>query len=1351
MWTILTESFWDNGWNNPAPGTYMGEKAVKNQIAGSGTTETITITSGASNGSTLILSVIARDTSIVGCSVADSRGNTWTIDSISNGSNNFLAVASTRQNVATLQNGDTVTFTWGTAPGLGRGMVIEEFYGLVSASYIDAIQTNTFGSPTTAETTASLVMSHAPDILYAAYTLANTGLSSISVTGDITYSNFTTSSLPVLATDFPKQLFHQYKNTTTAGTEQNSITSTTANSFQAAFIGYKVLGTPSSTSQAVRITGDPAPISFVQENAHNLTTGGTGVTQSIPITAGSTLGNTLILSFAAAVGSTTASVADSKGNTWTVDAGPFVQGTDFLFIASTRQDAGALTTSDTVTVTLGTAAAPARLWRIEEFVGLVTSGTYVDQVANNQSATRVTSGTSGTTSATSQGNELAYAAFCAANFSTSGGGAGSGYTDTPSGYAAANVADYKAIGVEYKILTTTGTQSAGYNFNTTGPSGGPDSYVGAIVTYFGALAPTTSSISQAVRVTGSGPSIGFVSEPVSGGVSSASSSTTFTIASDLSSGNTAILSYAAASALTTASVTDSRGNTWTIDAGPFVQGTNFLFVASTRMDVGTLLAGDTVTVTLGATPSGAARLYRIEEFYGLATSSYVDQVVNNGVGTTSTTGTVGPTSTTSQNDELVFVAFNSANFITGGSPGTGYTSTPTFSNAINVADYHSLSTEYKIISSTGTQTAGVNFDTTGPSGGPTSYEGIIVTYKGATTSTSISQDIRVTAEAISNTFFNTRLTGQSTSLISQVTRLTGEVSSNISYGARLTGQNTSLISQTTRLMGEAASNTTQATRVTGEFVSLTSQGVRLTGQTTSLQSQDVRIIGQSASLTSQNIRVIGEASSNTNYTTHIFGHLLSDSGGFATRLTGETPSSTLQNTRLIGETTSLISQSIRLTGETTSSVTQAARITGEAQTNSSYSTRITGLAGVVVSQDIRVTGETSSSTSYAARIFGHLVADSGSQSTRVTGEASSSTSFGAKLSGQAQSLLSQVTKIVGETTSNISQISRVVGEAQSLISYAIRITGQNSTLASYSTRVIGEVSSSISYITRVQGEAVSAITYTVRITGENSSNTSVAARIFGYLLSNNSIDVRLVGDPNANLYNQDVRITGQSISLVSQATCIVGQITSNISQDTRIQGQIGTNVLYNTRVVGQATNSISLTTRITGQAITLLSTAVRVVGQAVSSLSQNARIIGQAVSSVLFVTRIIGENSSSYSQSLQTVGEDTTQATWFAHLIGEDTTANIYSVGLIGETSSITTTDIRIAGAGFNVQTSWGIRITGAPNPVGKRRRVYSESSIVKGTEWTGLNNPPAQSDISQSGSGTHVRQNDGESHLRFH
>lgn len=186
---------------------------------------------------------------------------------------------------------------------------------------------------------------------------------------------------------------------------------------------------------------------------------------------------------------------------------------------------------------------------------------------------------------------------------------------------------------------------------------------------------------------------------------------------------------------TTLTVTDSRGNTWTVD-GIANASTNFVAVFSTLQDAGTLQAGDTITLTWTAAP-GNNRKIIIEEFSGQATSSRVDKTATNNVTTSTTSGNAinsGTTAATSQADELVVVAY----CLDHGAGGTdtkdaSYSSFTTSQIAAGSSSDGFLKTlfaSYKIISSTGAQSSAITSSVT-----VNSYEGVIVTYKAAVAAT----------------------------------------------------------------------------------------------------------------------------------------------------------------------------------------------------------------------------------------------------------------------------------------------------------------------------------------------------------------------------------------------------------------------------------------------------------------------------------------------------------------------------------------------------------------------------------------------------------------------------------------
>lgn len=161
-------------------------------------------------------------------------------------------------------------------------------------------------------------------------------------------------------------------------------------------------------------------------------------------------------------------------------------------------------------------------------------------------------------------------------------------------------------------------------------------------------------------------------------------------------------------------ITDSRGNTWTlIDSGVLSLGFGMFW---TLQDVGTLLAGDTVTMTWPGNVFEYAVV--IDEFSGIAATNPLDVFATaTGSGTARAAGT---TAATSQADELVCGGFSANVGSDSFTPGLGYSSpsTPSLSNGSAV----SVEGEYQIVSSTGTQQA------TG-TGTSANWVGITATFK----------------------------------------------------------------------------------------------------------------------------------------------------------------------------------------------------------------------------------------------------------------------------------------------------------------------------------------------------------------------------------------------------------------------------------------------------------------------------------------------------------------------------------------------------------------------------------------------------------------------------------------------
>jgi len=161
-------------------------------------------------------------------------------------------------------------------------------------------------------------------------------------------------------------------------------------------------------------------------------------------------------------------------------------------------------------------------------------------------------------------------------------------------------------------------------------------------------------------------------------------------------------------------VTDSKGNTWTVDHvyRPDVTGAG-LNVISSRIAVA-VTSGDTITITF-ALSGNLNRTVWIQEVTGLAASPFDQSADNNGVGTAVSTGATGALA---QTDEIVFCL-------------AGQTATQTWTKGAGfndvttpqIASVHAL--EYAIVADASPVTG------TGTWGGSTTWTASVVTYKGA--------------------------------------------------------------------------------------------------------------------------------------------------------------------------------------------------------------------------------------------------------------------------------------------------------------------------------------------------------------------------------------------------------------------------------------------------------------------------------------------------------------------------------------------------------------------------------------------------------------------------------------------
>ncbi|MFI5339006.1 MAG: DUF2341 domain-containing protein [Candidatus Methylomirabilales bacterium] len=237
--------------------TYVGERGTLSNAACTTTPQTITVGSNATAGNTVILVFVSRAATTT-ASVADSVGNTWTVDvGPLNGNNDFVFIASTRQNVATLQNGNTVTVTLGAAPTSTCAAILEEFSGLqTSAGYVDVSNNATNGgAPYVSGTTATT--SQASELAVTGFSLNH--VTGFTITPDPVYSSFTTSTILPGGTGYPKDLVAQYRILSTTGTQSSTITTTNGgSSYQGMIVTYKAASC-SAVADATYVAANAQP------------------------------------------------------------------------------------------------------------------------------------------------------------------------------------------------------------------------------------------------------------------------------------------------------------------------------------------------------------------------------------------------------------------------------------------------------------------------------------------------------------------------------------------------------------------------------------------------------------------------------------------------------------------------------------------------------------------------------------------------------------------------------------------------------------------------------------------------------------------------------------------------------------------------------------------------------------------------------------------------------------------------------------------------------------------------------------------------------------------------------------
>jgi len=209
--------------------TYVGERGTG--AATQANPATLSVSSNATAGNTIILILGCRNQRNLpsGVTITDSRSNTWNLDNAEedNSLNNLSLIASTKQDGGTLQSGDTITVTFGTAPTGNVCYFLEEFSGIQTSAYaldrtgqgIDDVTTNgatvTVGSTTRQGVELAIVGM-----------MVNGGPGA--VTRDATWSNFTTSEQYDTVTG--KSLDAQYQIQASKGTPSATYTWTSQGS-----------------------------------------------------------------------------------------------------------------------------------------------------------------------------------------------------------------------------------------------------------------------------------------------------------------------------------------------------------------------------------------------------------------------------------------------------------------------------------------------------------------------------------------------------------------------------------------------------------------------------------------------------------------------------------------------------------------------------------------------------------------------------------------------------------------------------------------------------------------------------------------------------------------------------------------------------------------------------------------------------------------------------------------------------------------------------------------------------------------------------------------------------------------
>lgn len=194
-----------------------------------------------------------------------------------------------------------------------------------------------------------------------------------------------------------------------------------------------------------------------------------------------------------------------------------------------------------------------------------------------------------------------------------------------------------------------------------------------------------------------------------------------TLTSSLSTGRTIIGALAtedAAAATPNLTITDTRGNTYTVDRQVNNSGTITVSIFSARV-TSALSAGDKITFTVpGGDPSRTRWLATVQAFDDIIAGTRVDKTASNATSGSSLSS--GTTAATTDPTELVFAAFGMG--VRTFTPGSGFTASAQVATSVGSGD-RALNTEWQYVAITGPQTATATLNSS------STYAGAVVTYK----------------------------------------------------------------------------------------------------------------------------------------------------------------------------------------------------------------------------------------------------------------------------------------------------------------------------------------------------------------------------------------------------------------------------------------------------------------------------------------------------------------------------------------------------------------------------------------------------------------------------------------------